>query len=427
MLADALDRTLLLMRTDLVPGVPSERLLSALTSTSVVLVAGDDVLATHSGQSAFVTAAMLMARSGHSVWLEAEDVGLLGPQPPLRLPTLTSALRELGADLLPGWSFQKGPPPASVDLVVAFGGASFSGAPAHVLRLDADDWSAACGGGGAGWSGGEWPVGGLAAAALAAGEAFKAAMRDLRTAAACPPMFDELYAPAADCTVALAPAGTRKARRLGLFDIVSGGAIGNGVLHALLRMPDVTGAARVMDDDTSALSNLNRNALLRRSRLDLAKVEDLASYSGGLEIVPIVHRYGSDDGSEPRLADTVLVGVDHIPSRWAAQRSDPEWLGIGATERFFVQVSAHPRGEACAQCLHPEGSPPEGEIPTVAFVSYWAGLLLSVSLLRRCAADEAGPAERQAFFPALRPEAWSAAWSSVAAREGCPTCSVMVA
>ena len=83
MLIDALNRTLLLMGTALNPTTLETRL-QALTATRVVIRAEPAALRTASGQSALVTAATLMARSGHEVWIDAEETTVLGPQPPLR-------------------------------------------------------------------------------------------------------------------------------------------------------------------------------------------------------------------------------------------------------------------------------------------------------------------------------------------------------
>ena len=422
MIMNALNRTCLLMRTDLMDGIEDEVLLDALRSTRVVLAADEAALSTHSGQSAYITAATLMARSGHSVWLAAPEVKLIGAQPPLRGEKLVAGLRDLGEDLLPRWSFEDGPPPGKADLTLAFGDPVLESPSGAVLFANASDWSGRLSGHPKAWKGESWPVGGLVAAVLGAGEAFKAAMRKLRGLASSPALFDELYAGVECSEIELAPAGTSTVTALGRFDMVSAGAIGNALFHVLLRLPGVSGSARVLDDDESALSNLNRNALLRRSRLERPKVEDVAAYASGLLISPIPHRFGPGTGEAVDLAEIVLVGVDHIPSRWAAQRTRPFWLGIGATERFAVQVSFHQEGLACAQCLHPNDASMDGDIPTGAFVSYWAGLLLAASFLRFLSGDHAGEDRQQAYFPTLRPEAWPFAHSAVTPRAGCPTC-----
>src|SRR5207249_74234 len=87
----ALDRTLLLIR-DEVDDASDEVLLDALMSTKVSLVADADNLASHSAQSAFVTAAMLMARSGHEVHLIAPNLALKGHQPPLPAGNIIDSL-----------------------------------------------------------------------------------------------------------------------------------------------------------------------------------------------------------------------------------------------------------------------------------------------------------------------------------------------
>jgi len=415
-LHEALGRTLLLMRTDLNPGVRDQALLEALVSTRVVIRAGADVSATRSGQAAIVTAATLMARSGHEVWVDAHEAPLAGAQPPLPPGGLLAGLVAVGDDLLPGRAIRVGAPPDEVDVGVAFGAAE---APPAALRigLDADDWWAGARGRGLDWSGRDWPMGGMAAGALAAGEAFKSAMRRLRSHARDAGYFDALYGYVDRPEARLAPAGTPLVSELPDFDIVSGGAIANAVLYALYRLPGVTGWGRVIDDDESALSNLNRNALLVRSALGLAKVEDLAARAApGLAIQPVVERYR---GRMP-LAPTVLVGVDDIPSRWAVQRGCPDWLGVGATEGFNVNVSSHRPHQACVGCLHPVHLAGDGPIPTAAFVSFWAGLLLVARWLRVLAGREAGEEERQLYLSALRPDGWQWGAMPVAPNQSCP-------
>jgi len=91
-LNEALSRTLLLMRTDLDASVPNRALVDALTSVRVVLHAGADAMATHSGQTALVTAALTMARSGQEVWIDGADVDTIGAQPPLEPGSLIDAI-----------------------------------------------------------------------------------------------------------------------------------------------------------------------------------------------------------------------------------------------------------------------------------------------------------------------------------------------
>lgn len=414
-LADSLSRTLLLMRTDLVEGVADDALLAALTSVRVVVAAGRDALFTHSGQSAVAAVALTLARSGHEVWVDADEVELLGPQPPLDGRLLVAGLEEVGRDILPGRTIIRGVPPRA-DLAFVLGERAVPVADA-VLHLDATDWAVAMGPDKRPWSASEWPLGALAAAPLAGGEAFKLAMRRLALHARTRAFYDEMYAPTERADFALAPPGTRTTSALPPFDFVSGGAIANATMFALLRLPGVRGQGRILDDDRSALSNLNRNALLRRSALDRFKVEDIARMAVGLELAPDPARYV--DGMP--LASTVLVGVDDIPSRWAAQRSGPQWMGVGATEAFSVLVSSHAESQPCSGCLHPAAPPPaSGPIATAAFVSFLSGLLLACRWQRALGAEGPELPDQQMFVSALRPESWPFGAMPVGANPECP-------
>ncbi len=415
MLIEALNRTLLLMGTVLDATCSLETRLGALTTTRVLIRAEDAVLATPAGQTILVTAATLMARSGHEVWIEAPETGLLVPQPPVAGELLLAGLADLGDDLLPNCAIRLGAPVGAVDLLVQLGAGAWDGAADQRLALDAGDGWARLTDQPCEWSGRDQPFGAMAAGAMAAAEAFKCAMRKLRDHAPSPDHHDASFAPASPCKIELAPDGVFHQGVLPAADLVSGGAIGNAVAFALLRAPKLEGQVGVLDDDRSDLTNLNRNALLRRSRAGALKVDDLAALATGpLAFVPRPVRLVA---GEP-LAATVLIGVDDIPSRWVAQATGPGWMGVGATAGFAVQVSEHRPGDPCAGCLHPQAPAPTGAIPTVAFVSFWAGLLLVVRWLR----DLHGAPEphAQTFFSPLRPEGWTYAGLGVAPNPSCP-------
>lgn len=418
-LAKALSRTILLAQTALVDGTPDEHVLDALTAVNVVLVARENLLVTHAGQSAFITAALLMARSGHAVWLDAPNLPLVGRQPPLEDGGLIPSLIDIGQDLLPTREFYVGLPEKGADLVVLFGDASWAGDADCVLRIAWSEWGASIAADDQTLpiTHTEWPIGGMAAAALAAAEAFKMAMRRLRGQARALRIFDRQFAPALWAEVVLAPNETAQAATLGSFDMISGGAIANAALYALLRLPDVSGDCRILDQDVSATSNLNRNMLLRRSRLDILKVDDLSGYGLGLVIDPVPIRFeGAASGQE--LRSHVLVGVDDIRSRWRVQELWPSWLGVGATDGFDVQVSSHNAAVPCVGCLHPEEATATGEIPTVAFVSFWAGLVLATGFARHRVRSFVMPDMQQTLFTALRPETFRS--GPVPARGDCP-------
>ena len=79
--AEQLSRTILLFQTDL--GIADPAIVyRAMTAPRISLIGDSSVMNTLSGQVAISTAAMLMARSGHSVFIDAPDAPLIGYQPP---------------------------------------------------------------------------------------------------------------------------------------------------------------------------------------------------------------------------------------------------------------------------------------------------------------------------------------------------------
>ncbi len=260
----------------------------------------------------------------------------------------------------------------------------------------------------------------MAAAALAAAEVFKFSMRGLSRWARYPPLFAELYASTTSVMINLSPFIRTTISSLNQIDFVSGGAITNCVLYALLRLPNVTGSIRVIEDDTTALSNLNRGMLFLRSRLESPKAVELSQYAtGNFSIQPVIARYGAETAAKlAPLADAVFVGVHDIRSRWEVQREWPKWLGIGATTHFTAMASYHTPDLPCAGCLHPIDDPTRDAIPTISFVSFWAGLWQVSLYLRYLANDRSLKRDQQFYFSPLRPETlW---YSPVQRRSDCP-------
>jgi len=375
------------MRRDLRAEVPDDRLLDALLTTEVAFAADADNLASLDGQSALVGAVVLSARSGAQCYLDVPNVELLGVMSPLTGGLLVDGLLDLGLDVIPDRSFEPCLPAHEVDLAVVIGDSPWRGLARRVIRLSGDAWRGRIAPEGERWRSSGSPFGALASSGLAAGEAYKVAVRRVGEWAAGREVFDALFDEALAAQVALAPSGTpAPSPNLGEFDCISGGAIIQAALYALSRIPQAAAHARVIEPESNELSNINRYWFLRRSRLEEKKAAHLESLDlGDVQINAVPLRYCDrnldDIGS---LAHRALVGVDHIPSRWAVQRARPSWLGIGATSDHFVQVTFHCAGLSCARCLHPNGAGTPGEIPTVAFVSHWAGLWLA-SLFARAA------------------------------------------
>src|ERR1700730_9132748 len=83
----------------------------------------------------------------------------------------------------------------------------------------------------------------------------------------------------------------------------------------------------------------------------------------------------------------------------------------------------HRPGMGCAECLHPLDDPGTAPIPTAAFVSYWAGLLLATYFLRHVTRKPVAPTEQQIYLTPFRAE--NSVRSAVPRRAGCPSCSIM--
>jgi hypothetical protein len=419
-LSEALSRTLLLMKDELSEDISDDALLGALTETRIALVADAKNLKSHSAQTAYATAAILLARSGHQVTLAAPNIEMVGAQPPLAAGGLIDQLVVTAPNLLPDTSFTVGDI-RNCDLAVCFGDAELSTGASRLIHVNATSWQAQMYSVADKhpWAAADWPIGAMGTAALAAAEAFKIAMRRLRFAATNQVIFDQLFSLSDEVTVDFAPPNTREMSQLYQADFVSGGAINSAALYALLRLPYLRGAARIIEYDTVALSNLNRGMLFLLSDLNSLKAEKLSAYERQeFSIFPLPIKFDNEWYAKlGKISDAVLVGVDDIPARWHVQKSWPRWLGVGATTHFNSMASFHTRETPCAGCLHPKDDQTERAIPTVAFVSFWAGLWLASYYLRHLASDDCVK-EQQAYFCPLRPEfVWRA---PVARRVDCP-------
>jgi len=86
-----------------------------------------------------------------------------------------------------------------------------------------------------------------------------------------------------------------------------------------------------------------------------------------------------------QFAPITLVGADDILVRHWVQTGQPEYLVVGATTHFEIVVSDHVPGAPCAGCVHPRATEAPAVIPTVSFVSFWAGYLSAVRILEHAA------------------------------------------
>jgi len=419
----ALDRTVRLVH-DFVPvDVLDTTIVDAFRRFRVQCVSDKTNLETHSGQTALITLVSLIARMGVQVDLDVPEIPLVSPQPPLTGPWLRAGLHDLGGDLVPGSRIESGAG-GRADLLLTIGDTPQPTSHVASWRLTGTDWagglapSEAIGGR---WTFG-WPIGAMVAAVLATTEVFKAILRTL-------PLGDAYHArylqaiPSVDWDFSCGPSIPLVAD-CGSLDIISAGAISQSALFVLLRLPLGHGHIRVFDDDVADISNLNRGMLLRRSDIGQNKAQLMARHATPtLAITPFPERFQLETGTPYLpLSPAVLVGVDDIPSRWEAQRAAAGWLGVGATSHYEASSSTHNPGQACAGCLHPIDDPlATAPVPTVSFVSFWAGLALAVRFLRHRLGVPYPGAQQHLWLAPLRMDSpLGACWFPVAPRTDCP-------
>jgi hypothetical protein len=208
---------------------------------------------------------------------------------------------------------------------------------------------------------------------------------------------------------------------LGEVDIVSAGAISQAALYVLLRLPQLRMAGRIFDDDTTSPTNFNRNMLTLVGDAGLEKVRLVVDRcSPEFDLTPKCQRFVGPEAGQ--MAPYVLVGVDDIPTRWQVQRSTPGLLVVSGTSHFSISSSCHGPGEPCTGCQHPvDDLAGPSVIPTVSFISFWAGLAMAVRLIRRTVGASYGPDRQHLWITPLRMDQRHAAvWSPVATRRDCP-------
>lgn len=386
---DALDRTLRLARDLLGPDASDGVIVSALLGTRVCIVADGTNAASNAAQSAICTLVGLVLACGMQVRLVIPRVAVTRPQPPIVGDDLAEALVDYGADSVPGASVCVDTSSRDGDLVFVIGDAQWHGAAAAAWRLQASAWSGSI-------TPVEaaaqplrepFPLGALGAATAAAAEPFRHALRTVAERTRCDVSEPELLVTARMVVAKLAPErAPTPPVNLGRVDFISGGAIVSACFHALLRVPTISMDARVFEPQTLDGTNLNRYPLARRSQLGMRKVDVLEHWArfAGVSVDGRERRLTTAALATERLADRVVVGTDNVESRWLVQGTWPAWLGVAGTAGLMVMASEHIPGTPCAGCLHPCSEQDELDvaIPTVSFVSYWAGLLLAARLVR---------------------------------------------
>jgi hypothetical protein len=390
----ALGRSLLLL-SEVVQGSP-EAIADHLGRSRVQIVASKDALADPSTQAAIATVSSILARTG--IGLEASFPHVVVQTLLLHGADLQSAVTDLVSRSFP--DSYLGSPSECPDITLVIG--DVSPLPqGRVLWLVADGQRAGFRFAQAPWQPADALVA-LAAAAMTAAEATRHVLRGLppvsRSAAA-----ELALLGSAEIEIPAIPSGMI---RLGSWDCISAGAITNSLIWTFLARGDIDADIRVFDDGRYDASNLNRYFLLdtHSALAELGKVEHLAGLPllSGLRLTPVFRRFSVEDVLTARAQ--IMIGADDIRARHTAQQSGPEYLAIAATSHFEVRLTQHFRGGPCAGCAHPYYNELDDSlIPTLATVSFWAGLQLALFVLARACGSEVPQDHSYATYWPLRP------------------------
>ncbi len=423
---EQLSRMILLCRDYASESVGDEFICSKFQSTRVLCVSDAPNLQSHGGQTALFTLASLLSRMGIQVELDIPDVQLAGPQPPFTGTHVREALMGRSEMLIEGAAIR----PRSgcrPDMTFVLGDTQLKRRESPHRRLFGGEWSGGIAAGvtakKARWET-DWPIGAMVSASLAAGEAFKLVVRSI-------PFRDDAdrayFEPSLSCEfnfgLAPTPGPQCDGFELGEVDLISAGAINQAALFALVRVPNARMSGRAMDDDATGHSNLNRNMLSFVVDVGHAKVEVISkACAPQFRLHAVGRRFTGTDPELRPLAQRVLVGVDDIPSRWATQASAPQWLAVSGTTHFNASSSEHSPDQPCCGCLHTVDDPTDAQpIPTVSFVSFWAGLAMAVRILRNALGHPYQDHQQHLWMTPLRMDLPHASvWWPVAARQECP-------
>lgn len=158
---------------------------------------------------------------------------------------------------------------------------------------------------------------------------------------------------------------------LGETHLVGLGAVGNGAVWALGRVPGMTGDLHLVDHEDADLSNLQRYVMTAQDGVDRPKVEIAAEglLETSLRVVP--HRLRWDGYVQQRgdwRFDRVVVALDTAKDRLAVQGTLPRRILNAWTGPDDLGVSRHgfADGKACLACLYLPSGKVEDEDVRVA-------------------------------------------------------------
>jgi molybdopterin/thiamine biosynthesis adenylyltransferase len=219
-------------------------------------------------------------------------------------------------------------------------------------------------------------------------------------------------------------------QRLKAAHIAIVGAGGLGAPAALYLAAAGVGRLRLIDDDTVALSNLQRQVIFQSADVGAPKVERAAAalkaLNDNVSIEAISARL--DDANARELlsgADLVLDGTDDFATRFAVNAACRA-LGItlvsGAVGRWDGQVGVFAPGGPCYRCFVPE-SPPDAEtcerVGVVGALTGVIGSMMALEAIKHLAEAGTSLAGRMLFFDGLTAQART---TTLARDPACPVC-----
>lgn len=215
-----------------------------------------------------------------------------------------------------------------------------------------------------------------------------------------------------------------KAARVGLI-----GLGGIGAPAALYLAAAGVGHLRLIDDDTVALSNLQRQVAFDSTDLGRPKVEagaaTLTALNPHVRIEPVAERLS--DANAARLVegcDLVIDGTDDFATRFAVNAACVRAripLVSGALGRWSGQVGVFV-GRPCYRCLVP-AAPPEAEtcarVGVIGALAGAVGSMVALEAIKLIVGAGTPLTSRLLIYDAL---AGTARTAAVAADPDCPVC-----
>src|SRR3569833_650658 len=218
-------------------------------------------------------------------------------------------------------------------------------------------------------------------------------------------------------------------QRLKAARVLLVGAGGLGAPAALYLAAAGVGARGILDDDTVALSNLQRQVLYAEADIGRPKVEAAAERLGELNsditVVPLAQRLTPQNArSLIEGWDLVIDGSDSFETRAAVGEACVAarvTLVAAAIGRWEAQIAVL-KGRPCWRCFVPE-TPPDAEtcvaVGVVGALAGVAGSLAALAAIRAIAGAGPDIAGEVMLFDALN---WRTRTVSLAADPACPAC-----